>query len=317
MVVNPPATRRILDGLRGATGPPGLDAAGDDRPGASLGGHGGRIVRRDAPFARSGQIPGAWIGRQLDQLDRVDGDLALLMTRLAHVRTWTFVSHRAAWVADAAQWQERAAREALSGELATRVERLVAAAHDAFSVDNDSTFRWEGGAVARLSPGPALLEPGLRMLRHDLLPPSAAQRVQRHVTAFVRDWTTRVVTPLHTPEAEALRGPAQGLLYAVEQGLGVVPAHVVAVLVRALPGRERGRSVGWASASASSTCGSSPCWRARWPRPRSGASCTARTRAPATGAPSAPRSSAACPAPSMPSRPSPRRPAKARGAARS
>jgi hypothetical protein len=31
VVVNPPATRRILDGLRRATGPPGLDLAGDDR----------------------------------------------------------------------------------------------------------------------------------------------------------------------------------------------------------------------------------------------------------------------------------------------
>ncbi len=31
VVVNPPGTRRILDGLRRATGPPGLDATGDDR----------------------------------------------------------------------------------------------------------------------------------------------------------------------------------------------------------------------------------------------------------------------------------------------
>jgi hypothetical protein len=31
VVVNPPATQHILDGLRRATGPPGLDAAGDDR----------------------------------------------------------------------------------------------------------------------------------------------------------------------------------------------------------------------------------------------------------------------------------------------
>ena len=31
VVVNPPATRRILDGLRRATGPPRLDLAGDDR----------------------------------------------------------------------------------------------------------------------------------------------------------------------------------------------------------------------------------------------------------------------------------------------
>jgi hypothetical protein len=30
-VLNPRATRRILDGLRRATGPPGLDAVGDDQ----------------------------------------------------------------------------------------------------------------------------------------------------------------------------------------------------------------------------------------------------------------------------------------------
>ncbi len=31
VVLNPPATRPILDGLRRATSPPVLDAAGDDR----------------------------------------------------------------------------------------------------------------------------------------------------------------------------------------------------------------------------------------------------------------------------------------------
>jgi hypothetical protein len=31
VVVNPPATRRILDGLGPATGPPGPDDVGDDR----------------------------------------------------------------------------------------------------------------------------------------------------------------------------------------------------------------------------------------------------------------------------------------------
>lgn len=31
VVLNPRATRRILDGLRRATGPPGPDLAGDDR----------------------------------------------------------------------------------------------------------------------------------------------------------------------------------------------------------------------------------------------------------------------------------------------
>jgi hypothetical protein len=99
--------------------------------------------------------------------------------------------------------------------------------------------RWEGGVVARLVPGPSVLEPGVKMARNDLLSPSAVQRVQRRVTAFVRDWVAGVVAPLHTPDAEALRGPAQGLLYALQQGLGVVLAHEVGDLVRQLQGRDR------------------------------------------------------------------------------
>jgi ATP-dependent RNA helicase SUPV3L1/SUV3 len=265
------------------------------------------LARIFGHLSGSGAIPGAWIGRQLEQLDRVDGDLDLLMTRLAHVRTWTYVSSRSAWLDDALGWQgraraiedrlsdalhaeltqrfvdrralvlgaspsgavgergevrvggyvvgtllgltwtaqdadrlsERAARETLAGELAERVERAVAATHEAFTLDDEGQVRWQGGVVARLVAGPGVLEPGLKMARHDLLSPSALQRVQRRVTAFVRDWVAAVVAPLHGREADGLHGPAQGLLYALTQGLGVVPAGDVADLVRAVPERDR------------------------------------------------------------------------------
>ena len=41
MVLNPRATRRILDGLRRATGPPGVDAVGNDRTACTRGTGGG------------------------------------------------------------------------------------------------------------------------------------------------------------------------------------------------------------------------------------------------------------------------------------
>ena len=54
------------------------------------------------------QLPIAWIARQMANLDRTDGDIDTLMARIAHIRTWTYITHRADWVDDAAEWQERA-----------------------------------------------------------------------------------------------------------------------------------------------------------------------------------------------------------------
>ena len=48
-----------------------------------------------------------WVAGQIAQLDRVDGDIDTLMARIAHVRTWTYISHRADWLRDAETWQTR------------------------------------------------------------------------------------------------------------------------------------------------------------------------------------------------------------------
>ncbi|MDA0261074.1 MAG: helicase-related protein [Proteobacteria bacterium] len=58
--------------------------------------------------ADEARLPTDWLAAQVDRLDRTDGDIDALATRIAHVRTWTYVSHRAEWIADATHWQERA-----------------------------------------------------------------------------------------------------------------------------------------------------------------------------------------------------------------
>ncbi len=54
------------------------------------------------------RLPTAWVAGQMASLDRVDGDIDTLMARIAHIRTWTYVTHRGDWVEDSVEWQERA-----------------------------------------------------------------------------------------------------------------------------------------------------------------------------------------------------------------
>jgi ATP-dependent RNA helicase SUPV3L1/SUV3 len=54
---------------------------------------------------QKGRIPDAWFAAQIDQADRVDGDIDTLSSRIAHIRTWTFVANRPDWLADPEHWQ--------------------------------------------------------------------------------------------------------------------------------------------------------------------------------------------------------------------
>ena len=204
------------------------------------------------------------------------------MTRIAWVRTWTYITHRGAWLDDAVGWQERAravddrlsdalhaalterfvdrrsmalatgsgavagsqvrvggfvagslqgitwkatdpaaekaARALLSDELEARVQRFVDARD--FDVDAEGNVSWEGGLVARFVAGPDVLQPGVKLQRHDLLSPSATARIERRLRAFARDYVTTLLAPLHAEEPRD--GASRGLVYELAQGLGTI-----------------------------------------------------------------------------------------------
>jgi ATP-dependent RNA helicase SUPV3L1/SUV3 len=54
------------------------------------------------------RLPEDWIETHVKRLEHFDGDIDTLMARIAHVRTWTYISHRPGWIQRAAHWQERA-----------------------------------------------------------------------------------------------------------------------------------------------------------------------------------------------------------------
>jgi ATP-dependent RNA helicase SUPV3L1/SUV3 len=46
-----------------------------------------------------------WCAEQIARLDRTDGDLDTLLTRIAYTRTWTYITHVRDWVRDSQHWQ--------------------------------------------------------------------------------------------------------------------------------------------------------------------------------------------------------------------
>ncbi len=73
----------------------------------------------------SGRIDPQWMGERIARIDDTDGDIHVLMTRIAFVRTWTYVSNHRSWVVDAEHWQAqtRGVEDRLSDAMH---ERLVA-----------------------------------------------------------------------------------------------------------------------------------------------------------------------------------------------
>ncbi|MBY0321680.1 MAG: hypothetical protein K2X72_23360 [Reyranella sp.] len=53
------------------------------------------------------RLPEDWIESHIKRLEHYDGDIDTLMARIAHVRTWTYISHRPDWIQRSAHWQER------------------------------------------------------------------------------------------------------------------------------------------------------------------------------------------------------------------
>lgn len=72
---------------------------------------------------REGKIATDWFARQVQQADRTDGDIDTLSTRIAHVRTWTFVANRPDWLSDPEHWQgvARTVEDKLSDALHERL----------------------------------------------------------------------------------------------------------------------------------------------------------------------------------------------------
>jgi ATP-dependent RNA helicase SUPV3L1/SUV3 len=75
-----------------------------------------------------GVLDGDFLAERLAEIDAPAGDIDTLLARMASVRVWTYITHQARWVKDAAFWQERTreVEDRLSDALHERlVQRFV------------------------------------------------------------------------------------------------------------------------------------------------------------------------------------------------
>lgn len=54
-----------------------------------------------------GHLPNDWVADQVSRLDRTEGDIDQLTSRISHIRTWTYIANRGDWVDDPRHWQAR------------------------------------------------------------------------------------------------------------------------------------------------------------------------------------------------------------------
>jgi ATP-dependent RNA helicase SUPV3L1/SUV3 len=112
------------------------------------------------------RLPVAWVAGQMATLDRVDGDIDTLMARIAHIRTWTYITHRGDWVENSTEWQERARgiEDRLSDALHESITQRFVDRRSAFLVRQLAS---EGELIAAVSKAGEVLVEGAYVGRVD------------------------------------------------------------------------------------------------------------------------------------------------------
>ena len=74
----------------------------------TIGGDHARLLGRIFKHLSAGQaLPADWIADQVARLNQTDGGIDTLVSRIAGIRVWTYISHRSGWLKDAIHWQAR------------------------------------------------------------------------------------------------------------------------------------------------------------------------------------------------------------------
>ena len=70
--------------------------------------HHARMVRRLFSYiGEGGHVPHEWFAAEVARLDNMSGDIEALADRLAGIRSWAYIAHRADWLKEPAKWAER------------------------------------------------------------------------------------------------------------------------------------------------------------------------------------------------------------------
>ena len=82
-------------------------------------------ARSSASSPMAASCPDDWIAAQIRQSNHTEGDIDTLSSRIAQIRTWTFVANQPDWLAEPAAWRDetKAVEDALSDALHERLTK--------------------------------------------------------------------------------------------------------------------------------------------------------------------------------------------------
>lgn len=145
-----------------------------------------------------GFLPFQYVAGELARLDNIQGDIATLSQRIAAVRTWTYISHRADWLAEPHVMAERARalEEKLSDALHDALRQrfvdkrtsmlLRKGVNDAglfpVEIDEDNRVLVDGEDIGRLNGFAFRVDPNAKAGDRKLLLAAA----ERHLAAYLR-----------------------------------------------------------------------------------------------------------------------------------
>src|SRR6478736_3769438 len=179
------------------------------------------------------RLPEDWFAKQVEFADRTDGDIDTLANRIAHIRTWTFVSNRSDWLKDPEHWQgrTRAIEDRLSDALHEcltqrfvdrRTSALMKGMRDKdelnAEIGEDGSIKVENHSVGRIK--------GFRFTPDaDALGDSANSKAARHAAAQVlsRELGMRV-RRVASAKADAFKLTRKGALLWRDEEIATVEA---------------------------------------------------------------------------------------------
>ncbi len=170
-----------------------------------------------------GRILSDWFARQVNRLDRVDGDIDTLSKRLAYIRTWTYVAQRNGWIDDESHWRglTRTVEDRLSDALHERLtqrfvdrrtsvllRRLKQKEAMVAEVNNNGDVTVEGEFVGRLE--------GFRFQRDKAQGPEAKAINQASLQALAPHFHLRADKFYNAPDTEIDFTEQGGLMWGTD-----------------------------------------------------------------------------------------------------
>lgn len=199
-----------------------------------------------------GRIGDEWLSARVNRLAEIEGDFDAISTRIAHVRTWTYLSNRSSWVENASYWQGRtreiedALSDALHAKLTQRfVDRRTSAllkklrdeAPLLAGVTDDGEVIVEGQFVGRLLGFEFQVDPRARGADAKRMRGAAERALAPILAARAAALSNAAENELHlkddgvlwwrsSPVAELRKGPAMLRPDVAVRGLDAISPHL-------------------------------------------------------------------------------------------